>query len=386
MVLNSTKKEEVIVVVGDPLEAVALPFIQETYHVKKVIVLSYIEYEASSLSRTTSQIVNYVLDRDVKVFPLFIARYHTVGVGSLFRKLLFNKTELMKYSTEFFQGQLFSGSPKLVLNSNSPLRRFLGRKSNYIGLSHSPLDDLEANIDLPLREKVYWNMGSKKKFFWVRAPISHFYRFLFSVICFNAKPWIPFHSFTWLPVPEDKTTTQVDLSYWRKESVISDLTSKMFPTEKLDLLFFSFESQGSYGSRMEWIDASVDSSLRIYSQFGDGKVPLLLKFHWKDLDVISVSERAYLNARVRQEIFLLGVNKVLFFDDFIDKKYREWPAEIFLKAINIRQILGAFTGAMYVASGMGFDIKSYCESEPLRLKRDFYTKMQKINLSNVTAV
>ena len=137
---------------------------------------------------------------------------------------------------------------------------------------------------------------------------------------------------------------------------------------------------------MEWIDASVDSSLRIYSQFGDGKVPLLLKFHWKDLDVISVSERAYLNARVRQEIFLLGVNKVLFFHDFIDKKYREWPAEIFLKAINIRQILGAFTGAMYVASGMGFDIKSYCESEPLRLKRDFYTKMQKINLSNVTAV
>ena len=195
--MGLNNKEEVVVVVGDPLEAAALPFIKEIYDVKKVIVLSYIEYEASSLSCTTSQIVNYVLDSEVSVLPLFLARYHTAGLSSLLRKLYFNKTELKKYNSELFHGQLFSGSHKLILNSNSPLRRFLGRRSDYIGLSHSPIEDLETNIDLPLFKKVYWDISSKKNFFWLFAPIRTVYRILFSAICFKAKPWNPSSSFTW---------------------------------------------------------------------------------------------------------------------------------------------------------------------------------------------
>ena len=182
MGLNSANKEEVVVVVGDPLEAAALPFIKEIYDVKKVIVLSYIEYEASSLSCTTSQIVNYVLDSEVSVLPLFLARYHTAGLSSLLRKLYFNKTELKKYNSELFHGQLFSGSHKLILNSNSPLRRFLGRRSDYIGLSHSPIEDLETNIDLPLFKKVYWDISSKKNFFGCLHQLGLFIVFFFGYL------------------------------------------------------------------------------------------------------------------------------------------------------------------------------------------------------------
>ena len=69
-------------------------------------------------------------------------------------------------------------------------------------------------------------------------------------------------------------------------------------------IIFAFENQNDYCSTKEWIDASVASSLRILSQFTDAKVSVLLKFHWKDLDVISASERSYLNARVRQSVFI----------------------------------------------------------------------------------
>ena len=83
---------------------------------------------------TTSQIVNYVLDSEVSVLPLFLARYHT-GLSSLLRKLYFNKTELKKYNSELFHGQLFSGSHKLILNSNSPLRRFWVEDPIILGLA-----------------------------------------------------------------------------------------------------------------------------------------------------------------------------------------------------------------------------------------------------------
>ena len=146
-------------------------------------------------------------------------------------------------------------------------------------------------------------------------------------------------------------------SYWSKESVISDLTCKNFPSEELDLLFLPLKTRMT--TARQRMDRRVGGQFpKVLSQFTDAKVSVLLKFHWKDLDVISASERSYLNARVRQEVCLLGIDEVLFFDDFIDKKYRKWPVEIFLKVINIRQVLGAFTGAMYVASGMGLMLKA----------------------------
>ena len=85
----------------------------------------------------------------------------------------------------------------------------MGRRSDYIGLSHSPIEDLETNIDLPLFKKVYWDISSKKNFFWLFAPIRTVYRILFSAICFKAKPWNPSSSFTWLRGPEEKTKTQI---------------------------------------------------------------------------------------------------------------------------------------------------------------------------------
>ena len=41
MGLNSANKEEVVVVVGDPLEAAALPFIKEIYDVKSYCLILY---------------------------------------------------------------------------------------------------------------------------------------------------------------------------------------------------------------------------------------------------------------------------------------------------------------------------------------------------------